>query len=44
MTGSAAASRHWAGKVGVAAMPPNAGVLSEAEARVLVNWLLVLVP
>ncbi len=44
MTGSSAASRHWAGKVSDAAMPPNANVVSEREARALVNWILVLVP
>ena len=44
MTGSDPNSRHWAGKVGAVAMPPNAVVVSEAEARVLVNWILVLVP
>jgi cytochrome c len=44
MTGSDPRTRHWAGKVGVVAMPPNAVVVTEAEARVLVNWMLVLVP
>ena len=44
MTGSDPHSRHWAGKVSAVAMPPNAVVVSEAEARVLVNWILVLVP
>ena len=44
MTGSDPLSRHWAGKVSTVTMPPNAVVVSEAEARVLVNWILVLVP
>lgn len=44
MTGSDPAARHWAGKVSEVTMPPNAVVVSEAEARRLVNWLLVLVP
>jgi cytochrome c len=44
MTGSDPRSRHWAGKVSDVTMPPNAVVVPEAEARVLVNWLLVLVP
>ncbi len=44
MGGSSAAQRHWAGKVGEANMPPNANVVSEREARALVNWILVLVP
>lgn len=44
MGGSNAASRHWAGKVSAANMPPNASVVSEREARALVNWILVLVP
>jgi cytochrome c len=44
MTGSDPRSRHWAGKVSAVTMPPNAVVVSEAEARVLVNWILVLVP
>lgn len=44
MTGSDPAARHWAGKVSEVVMPPNAVVVSEAEARQLVNWLLVLVP
>jgi cytochrome c len=37
-------ARHWVGQVGPAAMPPNADVLSQADARRLVNWILVLVP
>lgn len=44
MTGSNPDARHWVGKVSEVAMPPNAVVVSEAEARRLVNWLLVLVP
>ena len=44
MTGSNPRARHWAGKVGEVAMPPNAAVVSEADARALVNWILVLVP
>jgi cytochrome c len=44
MTGSNPDARHWAGKVSAANMPPNAAVVSEADARMLVNWILVLVP
>jgi len=44
MMGTDPRSRHWAAKIGVVTMPPNAAVVSEAEARVLVNWILVLVP
>lgn len=44
MTGSDRQARHWAGKVGEFAMPANAGTVTEAEARVLVNWLLILAP
>jgi cytochrome c len=44
MTGSNPQSRHWAGKVSAVTMPPNAVVISEADARALVNWILVLVP
>ena len=44
MTGSDPYSRHWAGKVSTVAMPPSAVVVTDAEARVLVNWILVLVP
>ena len=43
MTGSNPRARHWAGKVSEVNMPPNTSV-SEADARRLVNWLLVLVP
>ena len=42
-TGSNPRARHWAGKVSDVNMPPNTSV-SEADARRLVNWLLVLVP
>jgi cytochrome c len=38
MTGANPQGRHWVGKVGAATMPPN------ADARRLVNWILVLVP
>jgi cytochrome c len=44
MTGSNPQSRHWTGKTGATAMPPNAAAISEGDARMLVNWLLVLVP
>ena len=44
MTGSDPRTGHWAGKVSEVTMPPNAVVVTEAEARVLVNWMLVLVP
>jgi cytochrome c len=44
MAGSDRHSRHWAGKVSDITMPPNDAVVTEAEARVLVNWMLVLVP
>ena len=44
LTGSNPNSRHRAGKVGSVTMPPNASVISEADARALVNWILVLVP
>ena len=44
MTGSNPKSRHWAGKVSAVNMPPNAVAVSEADARMLVNWILVLVP
>jgi len=44
LTGSDPRSRHWTGKIGVVSMPPNAAVVSEPEARILVNWILVLVP
>ena len=44
MTGSNPSSRHWAGKVSLVTMPPNAVAVTEADARALVNWILVLVP
>jgi cytochrome c len=44
LTGTNPSSRHWAGKVGAVTMPPNAVAVSEADARRLVNWILVLVP
>lgn len=44
MTGSKPQSRHWTGKVSQVNMPGNAKVVTEREARALVNWLLVLVP
>ena len=44
MTGSNPKSRHWVGKVSDVNMPSNATVVTQAEARTLVNWLLVLVP
>jgi cytochrome c len=44
MTGSNPKASHWIGKIGAVAMPPNAEAISEAKARTLVNWLLVLVP
>jgi cytochrome c len=44
MTGSNPKVRHWSGKVSDVVMPPNADVITQDEARALVNWLLVLVP
>ena len=44
LTGSNPNARHWAGKVSAVTMPPNAVAISEADARALVNWILVLVP
>jgi len=44
MTGSRPNSRHWVGKVSPVAMPPNTVAVSEADARMLVNWILILVP
>ena len=44
MTGSNPKARHWIGKIGAVSMPPNAAAISEDKARMLVNWLLVLVP
>ena len=44
LDGSRSEGRHWVGKVSPAQMPPNAEVVTPAEAQMLVNWLLVLVP
>lgn len=44
LSGSDPRASHWVGKVGAVAMPPNAATLSEADAQMLVNWILVLVP
>jgi cytochrome c len=44
MTGSNPNSRHWTGKVSTVTMPPNGVAVTEADARMLVNWILVLVP
>lgn len=44
MTGSNPRARHWVGKVSAVNMPPNAESVSQANAHVLVNWILVLVP
>ena len=44
MSGSNPRAPHWAGKAGAVTMPPNAEAVTEADARVLVNWILVLVP
>ena len=44
MSGSDPRARHWVGKVSAANMPPNAQSVGQADARVLVNWILVLVP
>lgn len=44
MTGSNPRSRHWAGKVSTVTMPPSGAAVTEADARMLVNWILVLVP
>ena len=44
MTGSDPRASHWAGRAGAVSMPPNASTVTEEEARVLVDWILVLVP
>ncbi|MEP7297637.1 MAG: c-type cytochrome [Burkholderiales bacterium] len=44
MAGSNPRAPHWAGKSGAVTMPPNATAVTEADARMLVNWILVLVP
>jgi len=40
MTGSNPYASHWKGKVSGLAMPPNEVVISEADARKLVEWIL----
>jgi cytochrome c len=40
--GSSADSAHWRGQVAGQAMPPNAVVVSERDARRLVRWILSL--
>lgn len=40
MTGSNPYDSHWKGKVSGLAMPPNAVVIKEPEAKKLVNWIL----
>jgi cytochrome c len=42
MTGSNPYASHWKGKVSGLAMPPNAAVISETDARRLVHWILAL--
>ena len=44
MSGADPAKRHWVGKAGPGTMPTNAQQISEADAQLLVDWLLVLVP
>ena len=44
MNGSNSRAPHWADKSSGVTMPPNADAITEADARVLVNWILVLVP
>ncbi|MDL2338542.1 MAG: cytochrome C552 [Pseudomonadota bacterium] len=44
MTGSNPHSSHWVGKISAVTMPPNAIAITEGDARMLVNWILVLVP
>ena len=44
MSGSDPQAPHWAGRAGAVSMPPIAHDVTEDEARVLVNWILVLVP
>ncbi|MEP7101971.1 MAG: hypothetical protein ABI781_15780, partial [Burkholderiales bacterium] len=43
MTGSNPRAPHWTGKAGAVTMPPNATDVTEADARVFVNRILVLV-
>ena len=42
MAGSNPYESHWKGKVSGLAMPPNAVVIKEADARALVKWILAL--
>ena len=42
MTGSNPYSSHWKGKVSGLAMPPNEVAIREADARLLVGWILKL--
>lgn len=44
ISGSSPYDSHWKGQVSGLAMPPNAVVLKEAEARRLVQWILALDP
>lgn len=44
LTGSNPYESHWKGKASGLAMPPNAVVLKEPEARKLVAWILSLPP
>jgi len=44
LSGSNPRESHWVGKIGAVSMPPNATIIDRADARVLVNWILVLVP
>ena len=42
MTGSSPYASHWKGKVSGLAMPPNAVAIKEADAKALVEWILLL--
>lgn len=42
MTGSSPYASHWKGKVSGLAMPPNEVAIKEADARLLVDWILTL--
>ena len=42
LEGSNPYSSHWKGKVSGLSMPPNAVAITEANARLLVNWILAL--
>lgn len=44
LAGSSPYESHWKGKVSGLAMPPNAVVLKEPQARRLVTWILTLPP